>query len=67
MSIATREPSAPGLTVVQPEEVADLNEAGPPDPAQVAELAAQAGLEMAQPDWLADVIARYDLTQPLPG
>lgn len=33
---------------------ADLNEAGPPDPTQIAELAAQAGLEAAELDWLAD-------------
>ena len=46
---------------------ADLNEAGPPDPAQIAELSARAGLEMAEPDWLADVIARYNLTPPPTG
>ena len=45
---------------------ADLNDAGPIDPAQVAGLAAEFGLPYAQPDWLADVIARYDLISPLP-
>ena len=56
--------SPPGFDERFFQEVADLNEAGPPDPAQLAELAAQAGLQMAEPDWLADVIARYNLTPP---
>lgn len=43
---------------------ADLNEAGPIDPAAVAVLAAEFGLPYADPDWLPDVIARYDLTPP---
>ncbi len=59
--------SPPGFDETFFREVADLNEAGPPDPAQLAELAARAGLEMAEPDWLADVIARYDLTPPPTG
>jgi quercetin dioxygenase-like cupin family protein len=46
---------------------ADLNDAGPIDPAEVAGLAAEFGLPYAQPEWLADVIARYNLTPPLPA
>ena len=45
---------------------ADLNDAGLIDPAHVAALAADHGLPYAEPDWLADVIARYDLRSPLP-
>jgi quercetin dioxygenase-like cupin family protein len=59
--------SPPGFDESFFQGVANLNEAGPPDPAQIAELAAQARLEMAEPDWLADVIARYDLTPPPTG
>jgi quercetin dioxygenase-like cupin family protein len=44
---------------------ADLNDAGPIDPAEVAALAADHGLPYAEPDWLADVIARYSLTPPM--
>jgi quercetin dioxygenase-like cupin family protein len=43
---------------------ADLNDAGPIDPAAVAELAVEFGLPYADPDWLQDVIARYNLTPP---
>ena len=39
---------------------------GPPDPAAMAALAAEHGLEFADVPWLDDVIARYDLTPP-PG
>ena len=46
---------------------ADLNDAGPFDPADVAALAAEFGLPYAQPEWLPDVIARYNLTSPLPA
>ncbi len=45
---------------------ADLNDAGPIDPAAVAELAVEFGLPYADPDWLQDVIARYNLTPPPP-
>jgi quercetin dioxygenase-like cupin family protein len=45
---------------------ADLNDAGPIDPAAVADLAAEFGLPYADPDWLPDVIARYNLTPPPP-
>jgi quercetin dioxygenase-like cupin family protein len=43
---------------------ADLNDAGPIDLTRVAELAAAHGLPYADPPWLGDVIARYDLTRP---
>jgi len=43
---------------------ADLNDAGPIDLAQVRALAENFGLPYAQPDWLADVIERYNLTPP---
>ncbi len=45
---------------------ADMNRAGPPDFAQVAALAERFQLPFAQPDWLGDVIERYNLTPP-PG
>ena len=45
---------------------ADLNDAGPIDPAAVAALAAHYGLPYADPDWLPDIIARYNLTPPPP-
>ena len=41
---------------------ADLNDAGPIDPAEVAELAKQHGLPYADPDWLPDVIERTRLS-----
>jgi quercetin dioxygenase-like cupin family protein len=41
---------------------ADLNDAGPIDLAGVAALAAHYGLPYAEPDWLPEVIARYNLT-----
>jgi quercetin dioxygenase-like cupin family protein len=43
-----------------------LNAAGPITMEQVGELAGEYGLPFAEPDWLSDVIARYDLTPP-PG
>ena len=39
---------------------------GPPDPAVVAALAAEHGLEMVDVPWIDDVVARYNLTPP-PG
>ncbi len=45
---------------------ADLNDAGPINLAEVASLAGQFGLPYADPAWLADVIARYNLTPPPP-
>ena len=43
---------------------ADLNDAGAIDLAQVQALADDFGLPYAQPDWLADVVERYNLTPP---
>ena len=47
-------------------EFADMTDAGRPDRAAIAELAARYRLPFAQPEWLPDVIARYKLTPP-PG
>lgn len=47
-------------------EFVDITDAGRPDRAKIAELGARYQLPFVQPDWLADVIARYDLTPP-PG
>jgi Uncharacterized conserved protein, contains double-stranded beta-helix domain len=47
-------------------EFADMTDAGPPDFADVAELAARYQLPFVRPEWLPDVIARYNLTPP-PG
>lgn len=40
---------------------------GPIEPAEVAKLAERFQLPFAQPDWLPDVIARYNLTPPRGG
>jgi quercetin dioxygenase-like cupin family protein len=45
---------------------ADLNDAGPLDPAKVAALAVDFGLPYADPDWLPEIIERYGLTPPPP-
>lgn len=45
--------------------LSDLSSAGPPEMEAVAELAGQYQLPFAQPDWLGDVIARYELNPPL--
>lgn len=45
---------------------ADMNDAGPIDLAEVARQAAHYGLPYAQPDWLPDIIARYNLMPPPP-
>jgi mannose-6-phosphate isomerase-like protein (cupin superfamily) len=37
---------------------------GPPDPAVIAALAAEHGLEMVDVPWIDDVVARYGLTPP---
>jgi quercetin dioxygenase-like cupin family protein len=47
-------------------EFADLTDSGPPAMDAVQELASRYELIFAQPDWLPDVIARYNLTPP-PG
>jgi quercetin dioxygenase-like cupin family protein len=45
---------------------ADLNDAGPVDPARLAALAVEFGLPYAEPPWLADVVERFHLTPPPP-
>jgi mannose-6-phosphate isomerase-like protein (cupin superfamily) len=40
---------------------------GPPQPDAIATLADQYGLQFAEPDWLAELIARYSLTPPPAG
>jgi quercetin dioxygenase-like cupin family protein len=47
-------------------EVADLVEVGPPAFDTVAELAARYGVEFGDPEWLPDIIARYQLNPPMP-
>ncbi len=47
-------------------ELAGLAAAGPPQPPDVVALAGRFGLSLERPDWLPDLIARYDLTPP-PG
>ena len=47
-------------------QVAAMTAAGTADMEAVGELADSYGLPFAEPDWLADVIRRYNLTQP-PG
>jgi len=47
-------------------EFVDITDQGPPCPGVVGELGARYQLPFAKPDWLADVIARYNLTPP-PG
>ena len=44
--------------------LADHFEAGPPDPEVIGRLAAEYGLQFAEPPWLPDIIARYGLTPP---
>jgi quercetin dioxygenase-like cupin family protein len=46
--------------------LADMTDSGPPKFEDVAALAGRYELPFAQPDWLPDVIARYNLT-PLPS
>jgi quercetin dioxygenase-like cupin family protein len=48
------------------QEFADMTDAGPPDFAEVAAIAARYELPFSRPDWLPDVIARYNLIPP-PG
>jgi quercetin dioxygenase-like cupin family protein len=47
-------------------ELADMVASGPPEPLDVAALASRYGLHFGQPDWLAGLISRYNLTPP-PG
>lgn len=48
------------------DELSTLLAAGPPAADALADLAARYGLEFGQPDWLPDVISRFQLTPP-PG
>jgi quercetin dioxygenase-like cupin family protein len=45
-------------------EVADMNDRGTFEFPAMAEMAERYGLPLAAPDWLPDVIARYDLNAP---
>jgi hypothetical protein len=47
-------------------EFVDMTDAGPADPSRIAALSERYQLPFGRPDWLAGVIARYDLTPP-PG
>jgi quercetin dioxygenase-like cupin family protein len=46
-------------------EMADMVADGPPQVPDVMALADRYGLQLGQPDWLPDLIARYNLTPPL--
>jgi quercetin dioxygenase-like cupin family protein len=45
-------------------EFVELTDAGPPDPARIMEIAARYQLPFERPEWLPDVIARFNLTPP---
>jgi quercetin dioxygenase-like cupin family protein len=45
-------------------ELAAMAANGPPQPEALGALAARYGMSFEQPEWLPDVIARYDLTLP---
>jgi mannose-6-phosphate isomerase-like protein (cupin superfamily) len=47
-------------------ELTDITATGPPKPEDMGVLAERYQLPFAEPDWLPDVIARYNLTPP-PG
>lgn len=47
-------------------EFVDITDAGAPGPGQIAELAGRYQLPFARPEWLPDVIKRFNLTPP-PG
>jgi quercetin dioxygenase-like cupin family protein len=47
-------------------ELAELVAQGPPDPNELMPLAERYGLQFGRPDWLPDLISRYNLTPP-PG
>ena len=47
------------------EELADANEAGSIDPALMQEWDERYGVPFAEPDWIGDVVKRYNLTPPL--
>jgi quercetin dioxygenase-like cupin family protein len=46
-------------------EVAEIVAAGPPAPERMFTLASTYGLELHQPDWMADLVDRYGLTPPM--
>jgi len=46
-------------------ELSEMLAGGPPDPERLMPLAARYGIQLGQPSWLPDVIARYNLTQPM--
>jgi quercetin dioxygenase-like cupin family protein len=46
-------------------EMADMVADGPPQVPDVMALADRYGLQLGQPDWLPELIARYNLTPPL--
>ena len=46
-------------------ELSEMLAAGPPDPEQMIPLAVRYGVRFGTPDWLPDVIARYNLTPPM--
>jgi quercetin dioxygenase-like cupin family protein len=48
-------------------EVAEIVAAGPPVPERMMALADAYGLELHQPDWMADLVNRYGLTPPMQG
>jgi quercetin dioxygenase-like cupin family protein len=45
-------------------ELTEVTSSGPLDRAVVAEIAARYGLQFGEPEWLPDIIARYDLNWP---
>ena len=45
-------------------ELSEMLLAGPPDRDLLMSLAARYGVQFGQPDWLPDVVARYNLTPP---
>src|SRR6478736_5789607 len=47
-------------------ELTEMNSDGPPDLAELGALAVRYGLQLGQPEWLPDIVDRYNLT-PLPG
>jgi quercetin dioxygenase-like cupin family protein len=47
------------------QELSEILAGGPPDPEQLMPLAARYGVQLGQPEWLPDVIARYNLTPPM--
>jgi quercetin dioxygenase-like cupin family protein len=46
-------------------ELSEILAGGPPDPEQLMPLAARYGVQLGQPSWLPDIIARYNLRSPM--